>query len=96
MKIKVLRDYSGAEGTDVDKNVIAGSTHIVTRGRAAELKAVGLVEIVGDDAQPDDEKEEEVAEEKQAAPIGNKQASAPKNKAQAKAADKASKSDAAS
>ena len=96
MKIKVLRDYSGAEGTDVDKNVIAGSTYIVTRARAAELKAVGLVEIVGDDAHPDDEKEEEVAEEKQAAPIVNKQATAPKNKAQAKAADKASASDAAS
>ena len=94
MKIKVLRDYSGAEGTDVDKNVIAGSTHIVTRARAAELKKVGLVEIIGDDVHPDDEQEEEV-EEKQAAPIVNKQAAAPKNKARPKAADKKAESGAA-
>lgn len=95
MKIKVLRDYSGAEGTDVDKNVIAGSTHIVTRARAAELKKVGLVEIIGDDVHPDDEQEEKVAEEKQAAPIVNKQAAAPKNKAQPKAANKKAESGAA-
>ena len=92
MKIKVLRDYSGAEGTDVDKNVIAGSTHIVTRARAAELKKVGLVEIIGDDVHPDDEQEDEVAEVKQAAPIVNKQAAAPKNKARSKAADKKAES----
>ena len=88
MKIKVLRDYSGAEGTDVDKNVAAGSTHIVTRARAAELKAVGLVEIVGEDEHPDDGKEEEEMDEKQIKPIANKQAPAPRNKAEPKANDK--------
>ena len=94
MKIKVLRDYSGAEGTDVDKNVLAGSTHIVTRARAAELKAVGLVKIIGDDVHPKDEQEEQVAEEKQAAPIVNKQAGAPKNKADPQSADKTAESNA--
>ncbi|EPR14202.1 hypothetical protein M527_29250 [Sphingobium indicum IP26] len=88
MKIKVLRDYSGAEGTDVDKNVIAGSTHIVTRARAAELKAVGLVEIVGEDEHPDDGKEDEEVDEKKIQPIANKAAHAPRNKAEPKANDK--------
>jgi len=89
MKIKVLRDYSGAEGADVDKNVAAGSTHIVTRARAAELKAVGLVEIVGGDEHPADGKqEEEEVDEKQIQPIANKQAAAPTNKAEPKANDK--------
>ncbi|MBT2242680.1 hypothetical protein JQK15_03940 [Sphingobium sp. BHU LFT2] len=79
--IKVKRDYCGAEGTDVDKNVLAGSTHSVTRARAAELFAVGLVEIISDEAHPDDEKEEDVAEEKgEPKPIANKQATAPANK----------------
>lgn len=49
MKIKVLRDYSGKEGTDVDKNVFAGSEHHVSRARGAELFASGLVEILSDD-----------------------------------------------
>lgn len=49
MKIKVLRDYSGKEGTDVDKNVFAGSEHHVSRARGSELFASGLVEILSDD-----------------------------------------------
>jgi|GEM_PF-2672739 len=95
MKIHVLRDYSGAEGTDADKNVRAGSTHTVTRARAAELKAVGLVEIVGDDPHPDDEKEtEEVSEqkpeggEKVAQPVTTKVMPTTPNKAAPKVASK--------
>lgn len=88
--IKILRDYSGAEGTDADKNVFAGATHTVTRARAAELKAVGLAEIVSDEAHPDDEENKAMSEEKQAQPIANKQAPAPKNKSAPKAEDKKS------
>ncbi|WP_103728923.1 hypothetical protein [Novosphingobium sp. HII-3] len=90
MKIKVLRDYCGQEGADVDKNVAAGTEHIVSRARAAELKAVGLVEIVSDDAHPDDVKEdEEVAEQKsEPKPIANKPAPKPQNKAEPKPANK--------
>jgi hypothetical protein len=88
MKIKVLRDYSGQEGTDVDKNVFAGSKHVVTRGRAAELKAVGLAEIIGDDPHTDDEEEDVEGAEKQIQPITNKAAPVPANKAAPKAADK--------
>lgn len=50
MKIKVLRDYSGEEGTDLDKNVEAGSEHIVSRARGNALHANGLVEILEDEA----------------------------------------------
>lgn len=49
MKIKVLRDYSGKEGLDADKNVFAGSEHHVSRARGAELAANGLAEILSDD-----------------------------------------------
>lgn len=86
--IKVKRDYCGAEGTDVDKNVFAGSTHSVTRARAAELQAVGLVDIISDEDHPDDDKEVPVAEEKQIQPIANKKAPAPRNKPAPTAADK--------
>ncbi|MEE4452869.1 hypothetical protein [Novosphingobium resinovorum] len=86
--IKVKRDYSGAEGTDVDKNVFAGSKHTVTRARAAELKAVGLVEIISDEAHPDDDKEEAVSDQKsEPKPISNKAAPVASNKA-AKPAEK--------
>ncbi len=88
--IKVLRDYCGAEGTDVDKNVFADSEHTVTRARAAELKAVGLVEIISDEAHPDESKEDEAVTEEKSAPepIANKAAPVAKNKAAPKAADK--------
>lgn len=93
MKIKVIRDYSGEEGTDVDKNVLAGSEHVVSRARAAALKAVGLVQIIGDDLHPDDEnsdapeadQEPNVSDPKQTAPESNKQAPKPNDKAAAKA-----------
>lgn len=49
MKIKVIRDYSGQEGTGVDKDVFAGSEHHVSRVRGSELFASGLVEILSDD-----------------------------------------------
>lgn len=55
MKIKVLRDYSGEEGTDPDKNVEAGSEHIVTRARGHALAANGLVEILEDEADDGEE-----------------------------------------
>lgn len=137
--IKVTRDYSGQEGVGPDKDVLAGSEHSVTRTRAAELKANGLVEIISDEDHPDDGSEdlrtdgptveeyvaagypasayppsgyasrssaEDVAhaiaaqadgskqedkpvnDEKQIAPITNKAARVPKNKAAPKAADK--------
>lgn len=87
--IKVKRDYCGAEGTDVDKNVLAGSKHTVTRARAAELKAVGLVDIISDEAHPDDEKEEAVSNEKsEPKPIANKAAPVARNKATKPAAQK--------
>lgn len=66
MKIKILRDYSGKEGTDVDNNVFAGSVHHVSRARGSELAANGLAEIISDDDAdvdgPDvpDEKEEKI------------------------------------
>jgi len=92
MKIKVLRDYSGAEGSDADKNVLVGSVHSVTRARAAELQAVGLVEIIDEDGEhPDDAErdETEVSEVKQEIePIANKAARTPRNKVAPKAADK--------
>lgn len=82
MKIKVLRDYSGQEGTGVDRNVDAGSVHTVTRARGSELKAVGLVEIISDEAHPDDDKEEAVPNEKsEPKPIANKAAPVASNKA---------------
>lgn len=49
MKIKILRDYCGKEGTDADKNVFAGSQHHVSRARGSELAANGLAEILSDD-----------------------------------------------
>ncbi|TCM39143.1 hypothetical protein [Novosphingobium sp. ST904] len=90
--IKVLRDYCGEEGTDVDKNVFADSKHTVTRARAAALFASGLVEIVSDEAHPDDDKDSEaVAEGKnEPEPITSKPAPKPRNKSVAKAADKQS------
>ncbi|WP_395391570.1 hypothetical protein WBP07_12925 [Novosphingobium sp. BL-8A] len=90
--IKVKRDYCGAEGVDADKNVPEGSEHSVTRARAAELKAVGLIEIISDEAHPDDAKEDaNVAEEKsEPKPIASKPAPAPRNKAAPKSSDKTS------
>lgn len=85
MKIKVLRDYSGEEGTDPDKNVEAGSEYIVTRARGHALAANGLVEILEDEA--DDGEEEDAMnaepENKQQQVPANKQAPAPKTKAAA-------------
>ncbi|RSU21210.1 hypothetical protein [Sphingomonas koreensis] len=94
MKIKVLRDYCGAEGTDVDKNVFAGDEHIVTRDRAAQLVAVGLVDIIGDDEHPEDAEAEatgaEPAEDgEKIAPIASKAARTPSNKKAPKAPNKA-------
>ncbi len=88
--IKVLRDYCGEEGTDVDKNVFAGSEHSVSRARAAALFASGLVEIISDEAHPDEgKKDDTVSEEKsEPKPIESKPAPAPRNKAAPKAADK--------
>lgn len=56
--IRVKRDYCGEEGTGPDKDVLAGSEHSVTRARAAALKANGLIEIVSDEAHPDDDASE--------------------------------------
>ncbi|TZG26500.1 hypothetical protein [Sphingomonas montanisoli] len=85
MKIKVLRDYSGQEGTDVDRNVPAGSIHIVTRERAAHLEAVRLAEIIGKDEHPDDLPAPSAAKSKdretRIAPIASKAARKPRNKA---------------
>jgi hypothetical protein len=92
MKIKVLRDYSGEEGTDPDKNVQAGSEHIVTRARGNALFANGLVVILEDEADATDgadgtgESEgyatmQNDAENKQAQAPANKQAPTSKNKA---------------
>lgn len=94
MKVKVLRDYSGEEGTDADKNVEAGSEHIVTRARGHALAANGLVEILEDEADEGDEigaadagegegadaMKSEPENKQQQAPA-NKQAPAPKTKA---------------
>lgn len=55
MRIKVLRDYSGEEGTDADKNVEAGSEHTVTRARGSALFASGLVAILEDEAEEDED-----------------------------------------
>lgn len=54
MKIKVLRDYSGEEGIGPDKNVEAGSEHVVSRVRGNALFANGLVEILEDEADEPD------------------------------------------
>ena len=85
MKIKVLRDYSGAEGSDVDRNVRAEQEFTVTRARGNELAANGLVEIIEDE-------EDDVSDEpevKQADKPANKQAATPKNKAAPKSRAKA-------
>lgn len=50
MKIRVIRDYCGEEGTDVDKNVHAGTEHVVSRARGNALFANGLVKILEDEA----------------------------------------------
>lgn len=95
MKIKVLRDYSGEEGADPDKNVEAGSEHIVTRARGNALAANGLVEILEDEADEPaadagagdpgasegDAAMNNERENKQEKAPANKQAPAPKNKA---------------
>lgn len=88
--IRVKHDYCGAEGNDVDKNVAAGSKHSVSRARAAELKAVGLIEIISDEDHPDDAQKDEskVEEKSEPQPIANKPAPTPRNKAAPKAADK--------
>ena len=89
MKIKVIRDYSGAEGSDVDRNVRAGSEHVVTRARGNELHANGLAEIVDDEAY--DEENKPMADEKKAEPVTNKAAPVPPNKAAPKLKNKAGK-----
>jgi hypothetical protein len=88
MKIKVIRDYSGAEGEGPDKNVLAGSTHSVTHARGLALEANGLVKVVSHEAHPDDEKEKAVDGEKSIKPIANKAAPVAPNKAAAKPRDK--------
>lgn len=52
MRIKVIRDYCGEEGTGPDKDVLAGQEFTVTRERGAALYANNLVEILEDDADP--------------------------------------------
>lgn len=88
MKIKVIRDYCGQEGTDVDKNVIAGTEHHVSRARGSELFANGLVEILEDDdadvdgPAPAPEEEADSENGEKIAPItANKASPAPDNKA---------------
>lgn len=83
--IKVKRDYSGQEGVGPDKDVLAGTTHSVTRARAAELKANGLVEIISDEAHPDDEADDAASGEKKIDPIVNKAAPRSPNKKATKA-----------
>lgn len=51
MKILVLRDYSGEEGRGPDREVLAGSEHVVSRARGNALKANGLVAVLEDDAE---------------------------------------------
>lgn len=83
MRIRVIRDYSGKEGVGPDKDVLTGTEHTVTRARGNELKANGLVEIIDDEAHPDDEAEEEAQSEggaKQLQPIANKRAPGARNK----------------
>ncbi len=55
MKIKVIRGYSGEEGAGPDKDVREGTEHTVTRTRAKQLEANGLVTILSDDPVDDDE-----------------------------------------
>ena len=93
MKIRVTRDYSGKEGTDVDKNVFAGTRHTVSRARGNELFANRLVEILSDDDADADEPETDAGEpdastvpetdEKQAPTPDNKAAPKPRTKAKA-------------
>lgn len=90
MKIRVIRDYCGQEGTDVDKNVLAGSEHHVSRARGSELFANGLVEILDDDdadadgPTPAPEEADDAEDGEKIAPItANKAAPANRNKAKA-------------
>lgn len=80
MKVKVIRGYSGEEGDGPDKDVREGSEHSVTRVRGNQLWANGLVEILEDEA--DDEDEEVVATE------DAKTITAPLNKAARRPANK--------
>lgn len=83
MRIRVLRDYSGAEGSGPDRDVLAGQEFVVTRARGSELAANGLVEIV-EDGEGDTVRESAKADEKPR----NKAAPEPKSKAAGKAGDK--------
>jgi len=90
MIIKVVRDYSGQEGVGPDKDVFAGTTHSVTRARGSELFANGLVEIVSDEAHPDDpagEPENDASKEIQ--PLANKAAPQHRGKPKATVGSKA-------
>lgn len=88
MKIKVLRDYSGKEGEDADKNVFAGSEHHVSRARGSELVANGLAEILSDDDQ-DAEGPGAAASEDDTQDEGEKMEPITANKAAPKPANKA-------
>lgn len=91
MKIKVLRDYSGKEGTDADKNVFAGSEHHVSRARGAELEANGLAEILSDDDDDADgpEQPKDAADDGEASEGGEKIAPITANKAAPRPTSKA-------
>lgn len=84
MKIRVLRDYSGAEGSGPDRDVLAGQDFTVTRARGNELAANGLVEIVEDEGEENVVGQEVKAGDKPQ----NKAAPEPRNKAAAKPAAK--------
>ena len=84
MRIKVLRDYSGEEGTGVDKNVLAGTKHTVTATRAKALEANGLVEIIDHGSEAKDAAVGTASDE-----AGSKAAAAPENKKAPEPANKA-------
>lgn len=69
VKVKAVRTFEGDEGFKTP----GSAPFTVTRQRAADLKANGLVEEVGEKMSTEDE---------------NKQAAAPQNKAAAKPANK--------
>lgn len=91
MKIKVIRAYSGEEGTGPDKDVHEGTEHTVTRVRGNQLHANGLVEIISDEAEDSGEVEivDETGGNKQQQAPENKQAPEPANKARGKRAPQA-------
>lgn len=94
MKIKVIRDYSGEEGAAPDYDVLAGTEHTVTRARGNALHANGLVEILSDEADPEEvpeatAQEQEEGDVAQSEPIQTKDAPPPPNKDAPKPRNKA-------